>query len=731
VAFLRKGDLKRAIEDYTQAIRLAPKFAEAYRNRGYAYERRGQPGKAAKDFKEARRLAAAVRAKVPPLQVGDAVVLLVRLPVQSGDRIVEEFEAGEEFSVAGFAGGRVLIKKPANAGPNQYGVESRALVRIPRPPRGGTAAVKERALAARLRHAFQAHEYVRVTVHVPGSGKGQAVTVTTLGLGRTNPAGKAGPSAWSCQVRSPACWGRASDILLGWADHLKSSTNQPGPGQGPNRPRTLQFFFHQPTRKHFGLGKPGHVFLSRQTQRHLEVQAVSDYPANRHVLIINEPHSYRQLQFDLLRGLESFFADNPFLLQRDRTCFLAEGWPAGKPLPVEPLVRADPRPDDRLVWGVLDTFLIPAYVAYEWKHRCDIPIYGHEDPELYRIGASLAAPQLIFNPNRQRLWVQSVFARNRAMTEALLGKLRRHACPILFVGGLHLNPMPEGHRLNEFGWKLLAGTLPPADYERLKKADKRGIGELLRERNIGYCFLQAVADPFASRLSHAPGEYQYQELFRAQLKKDVRGYLRRYVGPPAGTTVAPDPEAAARAVVMLQRRTRKKVAVRGEPFWKRLLHDELGAVGRDIGKLRDRGKRATPLTREEIVKVVTEIVEPFAVEIRQAYPGALVGYRGSLARGRKGRHKGNAPFDPSDWDVDAFVVDDLLALKFRIQRKGLRPGWLFPELKEIEERIDRMLRARLTGLRPKRFAFRFWTRKEYAEIVQKDAYVLLGRKRLP
>jgi Flp pilus assembly protein TadD len=36
-----KGDLDRAIADYTEAIRLSPKFARAYYNRGVAEKRKG------------------------------------------------------------------------------------------------------------------------------------------------------------------------------------------------------------------------------------------------------------------------------------------------------------------------------------------------------------------------------------------------------------------------------------------------------------------------------------------------------------------------------------------------------------------------------------------------------------------------------------------------------------------------------------------------------------------
>ena len=52
-----QGQHEKAIQDYDEAIRLNPQFADAYYNRGTAYGRDlGQYGKAIKDFDEAIRL---------------------------------------------------------------------------------------------------------------------------------------------------------------------------------------------------------------------------------------------------------------------------------------------------------------------------------------------------------------------------------------------------------------------------------------------------------------------------------------------------------------------------------------------------------------------------------------------------------------------------------------------------------------------------------------------------
>jgi tetratricopeptide (TPR) repeat protein len=51
-----KGDLDRAIADYSEAIRLDPKQANAYRNRGNALREKGDLDRAIADLNEAIRL---------------------------------------------------------------------------------------------------------------------------------------------------------------------------------------------------------------------------------------------------------------------------------------------------------------------------------------------------------------------------------------------------------------------------------------------------------------------------------------------------------------------------------------------------------------------------------------------------------------------------------------------------------------------------------------------------
>jgi Flp pilus assembly protein TadD len=55
IAYANKGELDKAIADFTELIRLDP-TGEAYYDRGKAYQRRGDTGKAELDLNEARRL---------------------------------------------------------------------------------------------------------------------------------------------------------------------------------------------------------------------------------------------------------------------------------------------------------------------------------------------------------------------------------------------------------------------------------------------------------------------------------------------------------------------------------------------------------------------------------------------------------------------------------------------------------------------------------------------------
>jgi tetratricopeptide (TPR) repeat protein len=61
-----KKDHRRAIADYTEAIRIMPSLAIAYNNRGYELEAMGEVKQAITDYRQALRLAPSLAAVIRP-----------------------------------------------------------------------------------------------------------------------------------------------------------------------------------------------------------------------------------------------------------------------------------------------------------------------------------------------------------------------------------------------------------------------------------------------------------------------------------------------------------------------------------------------------------------------------------------------------------------------------------------------------------------------------------------
>ncbi|MFH0863804.1 MAG: hypothetical protein V1858_01795 [Candidatus Gottesmanbacteria bacterium] len=98
----------------------------------------------------------------------------------------------------------------------------------------------------------------------------------------------------------------------------------------------------------------------------MDFSSKEGYESSSSVLIVQEPHDSLIGQFNLYKGLEIFFKDNPSLVSK--TIFLAEGYPANQLISMLPLIEQELHPSDTLIREVLGTFLITSYMAYEWKH---------------------------------------------------------------------------------------------------------------------------------------------------------------------------------------------------------------------------------------------------------------------------------------------------------------------------------------------------------------------------
>src|SRR5690606_37272827 len=94
------------------------------------------------------------------------------------------------------------------------------------------------------------------------------------------------------------------------------------------------------------------------------------------------------------------------------------------------------------------------------------------------------------------------------------------------------------------------------------------------------------------------------------------------------------------------------------------------------------------LTRPQIIEQADSVLAP----LKQLPDVKDVGFRGSLARGTKGAHKGNAPFYPTDYDVEAFIVSDAIAGKVPKDAKGFRNLGRLPDYQKLIKSISDKLR---------------------------------------
>jgi hypothetical protein len=254
--------------------------------------------------------------------------------------------------------------------------------------------------------------------------------------------------------------------------------------------------------------------LSAEAQQYLTIADHSSYPATKSVLIINEPHMELDQQYNLYQGLVTFFRDNPEL--EKKTIFLAEGYPSGEFIQMQPLLDADPSPSDDLIRSVLATYLIPGYIAYVWKYQNNIPIAGSENDTLYMLSARQ------YMKGDDDYWTYTVLARNKQMVQTQTDMEKSYENPILFVGGLHLSSM-DSDSFSSVNSQIMSYAGSDAVY--FKNIQNKGIADYLEEKNIGYTFLSARNDLSVNQTTHEKWNDNYRELFTAQREDDYTFYI--------------------------------------------------------------------------------------------------------------------------------------------------------------------------------------------------------------
>jgi hypothetical protein len=124
----------------------------------------------------------------------------------------------------------------------------------------------------------------------------------------------------------------------------------------------------------------------------------------------------------------------------------------------------------------------------------------------------------------------------------------------------------------------------------------------------------------------------------------------------------------------------------------------------------------------EAVTTVDNLILPKTSQLNNLFPNAKIGYRGSLSTGTK--YSTGGPFDPTDWDVDAFIVSDNLAAQ--IGGGGFRNGRNIPSVANIADELETSFKN-ISGYRTelnKPFTFRVFTEAEFNSIVKPNGYKL-------
>jgi len=244
----------------------------------------------------------------------------------------------------------------------------------------------------------------------------------------------------------------------------------------------------------------------------------SEYPADKKILIVGEPHHDIRGQVNLKDFLGEIFQDNPDL--KREAVFLAEGTPRGEEISMEDLNQAEPHPNDQLIEQVLESQTITGYTAYEWQTQHGTRIVGTENPKLYEICAKIEAKRAngTSTPRDEDTWLLAVMARNQSMAESVRDKLKHDLDPILFVGDLHMTAEPSEDELTTEKIQQHIASLPPDEAAAFKNIELKSLDTHLKEQGVGYQFLHPKGSDDKSGAS-AVERANYGNVFSKQAKK--------------------------------------------------------------------------------------------------------------------------------------------------------------------------------------------------------------------
>ena len=128
--------------------------------------------------------------------------------------------------------------------------------------------------------------------------------------------------------------------------------------------------------------------------------------------------------------------------------------------------------------------------------------------------------------------------------------------------------------------------------------------------------------------------------------------------------------------------------------------------------------------KTEVGPAVEQMFSLSAERIRTVDPYAVVGFRGSSVRGQT--HTG-ARFNLGDFDVDAFIVSDMMAARIGSDTWFRTASEMnFPEILKEQQALDSLLRAQFKGLRNEPFTFRVYTSREFLGKASSQSHVLTG-----